>query len=290
MHAYESNNSHEFVDFDSFVNFQADEIDISPKDAATGASYELQNSMDGCLSYVDPTQLDLSFQDTALTQSTSPDSSFMSSAFTSPQTSLLDYSNAPWSTPEIADADLTACDPFFDDATQWLPHVTSTIKELAHARAHTDKSSTPMKVKRRDAAISLYLQRQHESDMQMAASLSQRSFDDFISGVESISSSQSPQSSHESVPGLSASTSTNSPASTDAPATSSQPATGGFEIVLDLNMNATTRIPRKQKPRTKEQIEDYINVRRNGACIKHKKQHKKVGEQTMFHVFTQEHC
>ncbi|KAL2006901.1 hypothetical protein VTN00DRAFT_9569 [Thermoascus crustaceus] len=55
----------------------------------------------------------------------------------------------------------------------------------------------------------------------------------------------------------------------------SKPATGGVEMVLDLNMNASTCLPKKQKPRTRAQRESYINVRRNGACEKHRKQHKK---------------
>lgn len=276
MLAYESTNSDEFVDFDSFVNFPVDETDPAFKNPAIGALGENWNSMDGCLS-IDPAQRDFSFQDTAFIQSTFSESFFTHPTPISPQTSLLEYSNASCNSLEIADADLTAYDPFFDDALQWLPHV-SAIKDLAHARARNDKSSASMKAKRRDAAISLYLQRQYESDMRMATDFSQHSFDEFTRAVDSIvSPTQSPQSSYESVPGLSASTSSNSPAETDAPAApSSQPTAGGFEMVLDLNMNATTRVPRRQKPRTKEQIEDYIKVRKNGACIKHKKQHKKV--------------
>lgn len=57
----------------------------------------------------------------------------------------------------------------------------------------------------------------------------------------------------------------------------SDPAAGGMEFVLDLNMNATTNVPKKQKPRSQAQKENYIKVRKHGACEKHRKQHKRVG-------------
>lgn len=47
-------------------------------------------------------------------------------------------------------------------------------------------------------------------------------------------------------------------------------------MVLDLNMNATTNLPKKQKPRSQAQKENYIKARKFGACEKHKKQHKRV--------------
>jgi hypothetical protein len=61
-------------------------------------------------------------------------------------------------------------------------------------------------------------------------------------------------------------------------APSAQPVSGGVEMVLDLNMNARAFLPKKQKARTKAQRENYINVRRNGACEKHRKRHKKVSD------------
>jgi hypothetical protein len=49
-----------------------------------------------------------------------------------------------------------------------------------------------------------------------------------------------------------------------------------MEMVLDLNMNATANVPKKQKPRSQAQRENYIKARKYGACEKHKKQHKRV--------------
>nr|KMM71056.1 hypothetical protein CPAG_07363 [Coccidioides posadasii RMSCC 3488] len=53
------------------------------------------------------------------------------------------------------------------------------------------------------------------------------------------------------------------------------PVTGGLELVMDLNMNAATSLPRRHRPRTQAQRERYLAVRSRGACEKHKKQHKR---------------
>ncbi|KAI1933310.1 hypothetical protein LOZ66_006501 [Ophidiomyces ophidiicola] len=53
------------------------------------------------------------------------------------------------------------------------------------------------------------------------------------------------------------------------------PVTGGVELVMDLNMNTATTLPRRHRPRTQAQRERYLAVRNRGACEKHKKQHKR---------------
>ena len=57
---------------------------------------------------------------------------------------------------------------------------------------------------------------------------------------------------------------------------SEAPPPGGMEMVLDLNMNTAANVPKKQKPRSQAQKENYIKARKYGACEKHKKQHKRV--------------
>lgn len=127
---------------------------------------------------------------------------------------------------------------------------------LVDSWASTDQRSRSMKQKRRDAAIDLHLQRfaNAHSDSQLFPTDSEFSFSD--------SSQQSPVAS--------------TPVSSTSNSERSVPQTGGRELVFDINLNTATNLPKKQKKRTQAQIEDYINARRNGACLKHKKQHKKV--------------
>ncbi|GAM40386.1 hypothetical protein TCE0_039f12699 [Talaromyces pinophilus] len=126
---------------------------------------------------------------------------------------------------------------------------------LVDSWASTDQRSRSMKQKRRDAAIDLHLQRfaNAHSDSQLFPTDSEFSFSD--------SSQQSPVAS--------------TPVSSTSNSERSVPQTGGRELVFDINLNTATNLPKKQKKRTQAQIEDYINARRNGACLKHKKQHKK---------------
>lgn len=135
---------------------------------------------------------------------------------------------------------------------------------LVDSWASTDLRSRSMKQKRRDAAIDLHLQRfaNAHSDSQLFPTDSEFSFSDSPSNSCSQSSQQSPVAS--------------TPVSSTSNSERSVPQTGGRELVFDINLNTATNLPKKQKKRTQAQIEDYINARRNGACLKHKKQHKKV--------------
>lgn len=135
---------------------------------------------------------------------------------------------------------------------------------LVDSWASADQRSRSMKQKRRDAAIDLHLQRfaNTHSDPQLFPTDSEFSFSDSPSNSCSQSSHQSPVASP--------------PVSSTSHSDRSAPQTGGQELVFDINLNTATNLPKKQKKRTQAQIDDYINARRNGACIKHKKQHKKV--------------
>jgi hypothetical protein len=137
---------------------------------------------------------------------------------------------------------------------------------LVDSWASADQRTRSMKQKRRDAAIDLHLQRfmNTHSDSQLFPIDSEFSFSDAPSISYSHESSQ-----QNTVASTPVSSTSNSDRST-------VPQTGGRELVFDINLNTATNLPKKQKKRTQAQIDDYINARRNGACLKHKKQHKKV--------------
>ncbi|KAJ5174667.1 uncharacterized protein N7482_000544 [Penicillium canariense] len=158
------------------------------------------------------------------------------------------------------------CVPALDDATFHgydEQHNTSfDFRHLVEMQAAADPRITSIKEKRREAAIALHLQRLCDAtalDLDMSSdsntSFSSPAWSDYVR--ESIS----PQ-----------------PASTS-PETHSAPASavgnGGVELVLDLNMNAAANLPKKQRPRSQAQKENYIKARKYGACEKHKKQHKR---------------
>lgn len=145
------------------------------------------------------------------------------------------------------------------------------FRQVVEAQAAADPRVASIKEKRREAAIALHLQRLCEAtalDLDMSSdsntSFSSPSWSDYVRG------SNSPQSASAS------------------PKTPSAPApvagTGGVEMVLDLNMNAAANLPKKQKPRSQAQKENYIKARKYGACEKHKKQHKRVSSSPCLHV------
>ncbi|KAM5463460.1 hypothetical protein MauCBS54593_007454 [Microsporum audouinii] len=185
------------------------------------------------------------------------------------------------------------CEIFFEQ-------VASAFKDLARARAAADPRPISRKQKQRDASIALYLERLRDTCNEAVAALnssaddttaawamsSQRSSSggSTFSTSNGLSSSSSPsegcvefysqpQSSRPSVP-------SQSPALDQSRSQSQQPSppaasSGGIELVMDLNMNAATSLPRRHRPRTETQRQRYLAVRNHGACEKHKKQHKR---------------
>lgn len=150
--------------------------------------------------------------------------------------------------------------PVFDDAA-FHGYQSYDFRQMVEAQAAADTRIASYKEKRREAAIALHLQRLCDAtalDLEMSSdsntSFSSPSWSDYMR--ESISPKP---------------TST-SPEST----TVSSQESGGMEMVLDLNMNAAAHLPKKQKPRSQAQKENYIKARKYGACEKHKKQHKRV--------------
>ncbi|KAJ5103677.1 hypothetical protein N7532_004206 [Penicillium argentinense] len=166
------------------------------------------------------------------------------------------------------DFELTADTPVFDDAmfNAYQPYENGySFRQMVETQAAADTRAASIKEKRREAAIALHLQRLCDStarDLDMSSdsntSFSSPSWSDYMR--ESIS----PQPA-----------SSGSPETTPAAPPPSAAGNGGLEMVLDLNMNATTNLPKKQKPRSQAQKENYIKARKYGACEKHKKQHKR---------------
>ncbi|KAL4920895.1 hypothetical protein BDW62DRAFT_152026 [Aspergillus aurantiobrunneus] len=135
-------------------------------------------------------------------------------------------------------------DPGFDST--WLPDVPNlgyspSFRHMVESQAALDTRCFSQKEKRRDASIALHLQRTQNAPLPKATPCERSS---------SKSQNSSP------------------------PAPGSEPG-ASMQLVLDLNMNTTTHAPKKQKPRTRAQRENYIKARKYGVCEKHRKQHKR---------------
>ncbi|KAF7159095.1 hypothetical protein CNMCM5623_004328 [Aspergillus felis] len=150
----------------------------------------------------------------------------------------------------------------------------STFRQLIESQAAADPRCFSKKEKRLEASIALHLQRLQDAAT-ADLNLSSESCGSFSSPCwpdSAAGSASEPQSR-----GSPSSTSASEPSTKSSASPSSRPSTvsGGVELVLDLNMNTTTNVPKKQKPRSQAQKENYIKVRKHGACEKHRKQHKR---------------
>lgn len=147
----------------------------------------------------------------------------------------------------------------------------SSIRQMVEDTAAADPSCLSSKAKRRDASIAIHLQRlrdastEYEISSGSNTSFSSPSWSDYVQEATSPMPPVGPAM----IPAVS---DQSTPVSSE-----SDPVPGGMELVLDLNMNATTNVPKKQKPRSQAQKQNYIKVRKHGACEKHRKQHKRVG-------------
>lgn len=195
-------------------------------------------------------------------------------------TDLLDFSQSTFSDMTNYDA---SQDAFFADLSPqmgMLPDHTAALddttlysypqynascdfRQVVEAQAAADPRIASIKEKRREAAIALHLQRLCDAaalDLEMSSdsntSFSSPAWSEYVRGSNSPPSASA------------------SPETSAAPAPAAS--TGGIELVLDLNMNTAANLPKKQKPRSQAQKENYIKARKYGACEKHKKQHKRV--------------
>ncbi|KKK23448.1 hypothetical protein ARAM_004908 [Aspergillus rambellii] len=162
---------------------------------------------------------------------------------------------------------------WFSDTPNLNDPFYSSVRQIVESTAALDPRCSSQKEKRREASIALHMQRLQnasasDSDSQ---SYSNKSFPspywpDTPPGIPPHNRScLSPAS-----PPLSDTTQKSS-----TPSSASESAATGMQLVLDLNMNMTTNVPRKQKPRSRAQKENYIKARKYGVCEKHRKQHKR---------------
>ncbi|EZF31075.1 hypothetical protein TMEN_8319 [Trichophyton mentagrophytes] len=214
-------------------------------------------------------------------------------AFDSTTTNNTSFSTQ--TTPEPTDGD--NCELVFEQ-------VASAFKDLARARAAADPRPISRKQKQRDASIALYLERLRDTCNEAVAALNSgadsttaighsaawfnpnqvsMSSQHSSSGTSSFSTSSpsegftefhsQSQSTRSSVPSQSPTLDQSRPQSQQP--SPPAPPSGGIELVMDLNMNTATSLPRKHRPRTETQRQRYLAVRNQGACEKHKKQHKR---------------
>ncbi|KKZ66811.1 hypothetical protein EMCG_07500 [[Emmonsia] crescens] len=174
-----------------------------------------------------------------------------------------------------------------DDSNLRLTWVRSTLKDLALAKAAKDTRPVSQKTKQIDASIELYLQLQNDlgsgfqEDCDPAAqSMVWQHSSTSTTGSwfdnNSFSVTGSPSSSTGTVPELSPTSSTRAGSASAVPSRAAEPsATGGVQMILDMNLNETTSLPRKHRPKTREERQRYIAVRRQGACDWHRKQRKR---------------
>ncbi|RLL95627.1 hypothetical protein CFD26_102690 [Aspergillus turcosus] len=149
----------------------------------------------------------------------------------------------------------------------------SMYRQLIESQAAADPRCFSKKEKRLEASIALHLQRLQDAataDLNLSSdscgSFSSPCWPDSTGSASESQSRGSPSSTSPSEPFTKSST---------PPSSRPSPVSGGLELVLDLNMNTTTNLPKKQKPRSQAQKENYIKVRKYGACEKHRKQHKR---------------
>ncbi|BCR87948.1 uncharacterized protein ACHE_40512S [Aspergillus chevalieri] len=145
--------------------------------------------------------------------------------------------------------------------------LTTTIRQAVEAQAAVNTSCSSQKEKRMEASIAFHMQRLQESPLT-----------DPYTSPEFSSPSSSYMGQGSASPTSTGASQTPASATTDGvstPTLSGPDQPGGVELVLDLNMNATTNLPKKHKPRSQAQRDNYIKVRKHGACEKHKKQHKR---------------
>ncbi|CDM32118.1 hypothetical protein DTO013E5_3662 [Penicillium roqueforti] len=228
--------SNEWVDFDQFLDLPSAYDDQSTATTVSPQDLALPYEADGIFT---------------------PPSDFMQSSFDMtncgfPQEEFMGMDGGFMQDPAV---------PLFDDASflAYNPYDSSnTFRNLVEAQAAADPRVGSIKEKRREAGIALHLQRLCDDtalDLDMSSdsntSFSSPSWSEYVRG--SISPRPSPETT----------------------SVSEAPPPGGMEMILDLNMNAAANVPRKQKPRSQAQKENYIKARKYGACEKHKKQHKR---------------
>ncbi|KAL4901532.1 hypothetical protein BDW74DRAFT_170206 [Aspergillus multicolor] len=159
-------------------------------------------------------------------------------------------------------------EPTFDST--YLPDEQdfASFRYMVESQAAMDPRCFSQKEKRRDASIALHLQRMQE---ELASEMNTPSL-----SSNTLSSPHWSELSLEMTPGRLSTAPSTSPAAEPQTSPPSASELGApLQLVLDLNMNTTTNVPKKQRPRSKAQRENYIKARKYGVCEKHRKQHKR---------------
>ncbi|KAL4954070.1 hypothetical protein BDW69DRAFT_163818 [Aspergillus filifer] len=154
--------------------------------------------------------------------------------------------------------------------TSWLPDAdyASSFRYMVESQAALDTRAFSRKEKRRDASIALHMQRMQSAPLPDPNTPSLSS--------NHLSSPDWSESSLDFAPiGGSSNINPAYESHKSSPPPVSEPGAASMQLVLDLNMNTTANVPKKQKPRSKAQRENYIKARKYGVCEKHRKQHKR---------------
>ncbi|RDW72433.1 uncharacterized protein DSM5745_07605 [Aspergillus mulundensis] len=159
-------------------------------------------------------------------------------------------------------------DPIFDNTCLPDAQDFASFRYMVESQAAMDPRCFSQKEKRRDASIALHLQRMQE---ELVSEMNTPSL-----SSNNLSSPNWSELSLEMTPAQPSTAPSTSPAAESQASPRSLPEPGApMQLVLDLNMNTTTNVPKKQKPRSKAQRENYIKARKYGVCEKHRKQHKR---------------
>ncbi|KAE8152046.1 hypothetical protein BDV25DRAFT_151827 [Aspergillus avenaceus] len=262
-----SSQGKEWYDFDNFFEFPSDYLDsnptsvdsISPKDFdltfndTDGLDWDAGLDMCSQLPFTDLVNHQEPFQDY-----------FEPSMNVAPVSDPTEFMQLPPTSPKQAFVGSVFENSWLSDAGMYDDHFYSTIRHMVESQAAADPRCSSTKEKRREAAIALHLQRLQDAPVPDRSPDSSTSF-------------SSPQSISRNAPCASPATTpiSDSTSKSPTPASGTDSTPGGMELVLDLNMNTPANLPRKQKPRSRAQKENYIKVRKHGACEKHRKQHKR---------------
>ncbi|THC90649.1 hypothetical protein EYZ11_009893 [Aspergillus tanneri] len=265
-----SSHQNEWYDFDNFIEFPSGDIDsnstsvdsISPKDYALnysdvdGSNWNSDFGVDSQAPFSSLAGYENPLEECALG--------------TEPFADLSEILQFPASSESEGLVGSTRDDTWSSSFPSHSEHFYSTIRQMVESQAAVDVRCSSSKEKRMEASIALHMQRLHDVSLP-ELDLFSDSNTTFASPCWSetaranVSHSGSPATTLLSEP---TSKSPTPPAAPDGIA-------GGMELVLDMNMNTPANLPRKQKPRSRAQKENYIKVRKHGACEKHRKQHKR---------------
>lgn len=263
-----SDHRDEWLDFDSMFQLPSEYLDSDP------ASVESISPRDLDQSFMDTDFLNLDL-DTLCSQAMFPDLAGLEAPIGGLEQSADFQSFINPSDLQPMPSQTGFVDPCCENA--WFPELEdpgyfSSFRPMVESQAAMDTRCFSPKEKRRDAAIALHLQRMNAPlPEQSTPSLSSKHLSSPNWSEFSLETRTIPSTAPSTSASVSPTVSGSSGCEPGAP----------MEMVLDLNMNTTTNVPKKQRPRSRAQREGYIKARKYGVCEKHRKQHKRVSH---FHL------